>query len=81
MAFRHKNDVVSTIKFASLSQIEEITNNLALSGELSGSTSSLDSCVGEDGTPPQKQKTGAKAKWQGAAKKALLAWVKRKTKK
>ena len=61
-------------------QIEELTNNLSLSSELSGSTSSLDSMLEtEDGSP--KQKKNAKGKWEGAAKKALLQWVKRKTKK
>jgi len=47
---------------------------------LSGSTSSLDSFPESDNDPTERRK-GAKAKWQGAAKKALLQWVKRKTKK
>lgn len=61
-------------------QIEELTNNLALSGELSGSFSSLNSNIDEEENRNDRKK-GAKTKWQGAAKKALLQWVKQKTKK
>lgn len=59
-------------------QIEELTSNLPFASELSTSTSSLDSSASG---PQQKRKTGAKSKWKGAAKKALLQWVRKKTAK
>nr|XP_039255183.1 nesprin-1-like [Styela clava] len=59
--------------------IEELTNNLAFASDLSTSTSSIDSFATDGGGPPKKKKAGARSKWKGAAKKALLQWVKKKT--
>jgi len=60
-------------------QIEELTSNLALTSDLSVSNSSLDSATDDGSNGPGRKKKGARAKWQGAATKALLQWVKKKT--
>jgi len=56
--------------------IEELTSNL--SSCLSASTSSLDSNDDHSGSYENKNKKGARARWQGAATKALLQWVRKK---